>query len=133
MRGSADKAARRGWRSAVWTTEPRETAIMKIGTNIRQIGGAMGGSARTFLTHLFGRGLDDEKYRVERYRSMADGMIRPWHGVPGSRSGAGKKAGKGKGTGQGQGRGPQAQPRRAAQHRPGAAAGTQRDHSAAPG
>ena len=74
---------------------------MKIGTNIRQIGGAMGGSARTFLTHLFGRGLDDDKYRVERYRSMADGMIRPWHGVPGSRSGAGKKTGKGKGTGKG--------------------------------
>ena len=69
---------------------------MKIGTNFRQIGGAMGGSARTFLTHLFGRGLDDDKYRVERYRSMADGMIRPWHGVPGSRSGAGKKTGQGK-------------------------------------
>ena len=66
---------------------------MKIGTNIRQIGGAMGGSARTFLTHLFGRGLDDDKYRVERYRSMADGVIRPWHGV----AKTGKAKGKGKG------------------------------------
>ena len=50
---------------------------------IANIAGAMGGSSRTYLTHLFGRGLDDEKYRVERFRSMAEGMIRPWHGVRG--------------------------------------------------
>ena len=42
---------------------------------IANIAGAMGGSSRTYLTHLFGRGLDDEKYRVERFRSMAEGMI----------------------------------------------------------
>ena len=33
--------------------------------------------ARTFLTHLFGRGLEDERYAVERFRSMDDGDIRP--------------------------------------------------------
>ena len=48
---------------------------------IANIAGAMGGGSRTYLTHLFGRGLDDEKYRVERFRSMAEGMIRPGHGV----------------------------------------------------
>ena len=31
------------------------------------------GNASTFLTHLFGQGLDDERYVVERFRSMADG------------------------------------------------------------
>ena len=50
---------------------------------IANIAGAMGGSSRTYLTHLFGRGLDDEKYRVERFRSMAEGMIRPGQGVRG--------------------------------------------------
>ena len=35
------------------------------------------GNASTFLTHLFGQGLDDDRYRVKRFRSMADGDIRP--------------------------------------------------------
>ena len=35
------------------------------------------GNAHTFLTHLFGRGLEDERYTVERFRSMDDGDIRP--------------------------------------------------------
>ena len=30
----------------------------------------------TFLTHYFGSGLADEKYLVERYRSLVDGDIR---------------------------------------------------------
>ena len=30
----------------------------------------------TFLTHFFGRGLEDRRYVVERYRTMADGDIR---------------------------------------------------------
>ena len=34
-------------------------------------------NAHTFLTHLFGRGLEDERYAVERFRSMDDGDIRP--------------------------------------------------------
>ena len=38
---------------------------------------AVRGNARTFLTHLFGAGLDDEdRYVVERFRSMASGEIR---------------------------------------------------------
>ena len=35
------------------------------------------GNARTFLTHLFGTDLDDEdRYVIERFRSMASGEIR---------------------------------------------------------
>ena len=33
--------------------------------------------AHTFLVHLFGRGLDDERYVVEKYRSLPGGEIRP--------------------------------------------------------
>ena len=33
--------------------------------------------AQTFLVHLFGRGLDDERYVVETYRSLPSGEIRP--------------------------------------------------------
>ena len=32
--------------------------------------------ANTFLTHVFGRGLQDEHYVVERYRTTIDGVIR---------------------------------------------------------
>ncbi len=35
------------------------------------------GTARTFLIHLFGGGLADDRYRVERFTSHADGDIRP--------------------------------------------------------
>ena len=34
-------------------------------------------NARTFLTHMFGRGLDDDRYVIERFQSKADGEIRP--------------------------------------------------------
>ena len=34
-------------------------------------------NAQTFLVHLFGRGLDDDRYVVERYRSLASGEIEP--------------------------------------------------------
>ena len=37
---------------------------------------ALPGNASTILTHVFGRGLADERYVVERYRAMADGDIR---------------------------------------------------------
>ena len=33
--------------------------------------------AQTFLVHMFGRGLDDERYVVETYRSLPGGEIRP--------------------------------------------------------
>ena len=32
---------------------------------------------QTFLIHLFGRGLDGERYLVERFRARPDGEIRP--------------------------------------------------------
>ena len=35
------------------------------------------GNARTFLTHMFGRGLADDRYIVERFKSMTNGDIRP--------------------------------------------------------
>ena len=40
--------------------------------------GTMRGSARTFLTHFFGRGLDDARYVVERFVSTFDGEIKPY-------------------------------------------------------
>ena len=43
--------------------------------------------ASTFLTHLFSRGLADERYAVERFRSTTDGDIRP---VPAGESGGHK-------------------------------------------
>ena len=33
--------------------------------------------AQTFLVHLFGRGLEDSRYVVEKYRSRPDGQIEP--------------------------------------------------------
>ena len=33
--------------------------------------------AQTFLIHLFGCGLEDDRYVIERYRSLANGEIRP--------------------------------------------------------
>ena len=46
---------------------------------------AFRGNARTFLTHMFGRGLDDDRYVIERFQSKADGEIR-------RRNGASKKS-----------------------------------------
>ena len=34
-------------------------------------------STHTFLVHAFGRGLDGERYVVERFRSRPDGQIHP--------------------------------------------------------
>ena len=47
------------------------------------------GISRTFLTHLFVRGLEDDRYVVERFQAMADGDIRR---VPGDQP-APKKGG----------------------------------------
>ena len=41
---------------------------------------AVPGSASTILTHVFGRGMADERYVVERYQALADGDIRRWPG-----------------------------------------------------
>ncbi len=42
-----------------------------------QIGSTQRGNTETFLVHIFGRGLEDDRYVVERFRSAADGAIRP--------------------------------------------------------
>ena len=42
-----------------------------------QIGIAKRGNTETFLVHIFGRGLEDDRYVVERFRSSADGAISP--------------------------------------------------------
>ncbi len=55
--------------------------------------GGIQGSARTFLTHFFGRGLDDARSVVERYKSDYQGQIRPWRPAKGSK-GARKQARK---------------------------------------
>ena len=41
---------------------------------------APGNTAATFLVHIFGSGLADDKYAVERFKAHADGDIRPWSG-----------------------------------------------------
>ena len=39
-----------------------------------------------YLTHVFGRGLADDRYVVERFKSMTNGDIRPLHaGRPGKK------------------------------------------------
>ena len=35
------------------------------------------GNARTFLIHMFGLGLEDDRYVVERFKAMTNGDIRP--------------------------------------------------------
>ena len=44
---------------------------------VMQIGGVQRGNTETFLVHIFGRGLEDNRYVVERFRSAADGAITP--------------------------------------------------------
>ncbi len=39
-----------------------------------------GNTADTFLVHIFGTGLEDDRYVVERFKAHADGDIRPWPG-----------------------------------------------------
>ena len=42
-----------------------------------RIGGMLRRNSDTWLTHIFGRGLDDERYVVEKYVSLPSGEIRP--------------------------------------------------------
>ena len=56
---------------------------MQMATTLRR-------STHTFLTHLFGPGLDDDRYLVERFQSMADGEIRRRRGNGASKKGRGK-------------------------------------------
>ena len=41
-----------------------------------QIGGVLRRNTDTWLTHVFGRGLEDDRYVVETFRSTPDGEIR---------------------------------------------------------
>ena len=52
------------------------------------------GNSRTILTHLFGRGLEDDRYRVERFQAMADGDIRRWPGDAPATGKGRRKAGR---------------------------------------
>ena len=57
-----------------------------------RIGGMLHRNAETYLVHLFGRGLDGERYVVERYRSLASGEIRPVQaGEPKAKKGGRKR------------------------------------------
>ena len=56
---------------------------MQMATTLRR-------STHTFLTHLFGPGLDDDRYHVERFQSMANGEIRPRRRNGSSKKGRGK-------------------------------------------
>ena len=65
-----------GWMSGrvfppLATTDLRGDGIMQTAT-------APGASSRTFLIHMFMRGLDDNRYVVERYKSTFDGEIVRW-------------------------------------------------------
>ena len=46
------------------------------------MGGMLHRNTETFLTHIFGQGLEDDKYVVERFKSGADGQISPCDGEP---------------------------------------------------
>ena len=55
---------------AVRNHGPTGDETMQMATTLRR-------STHTFLTHLFGPGLDDDRYVIERFQSKADGEIRP--------------------------------------------------------
>ena len=56
--------------SAARNHEPTGDGTIQMGTTLRR-------STHTFLTHLFGPDLDDDRYCAERFQSKADGEIRP--------------------------------------------------------
>ena len=49
--------------------------------------GTADGTARTYLTHIFGCGLDAQRYVVERFETMIDGEIRPYGAAKRARRG----------------------------------------------
>ena len=56
------------------------------GDSTMQTSRTLHGNANTYLTHVFGRGLADDRYVVERFKSMTNGDIRPLHaGGPGKK------------------------------------------------
>ena len=55
-----------------------------------QVASTLRRNTHTFLTHLFGPGLDDDRYVIERFQSKADGEIRPRGRNGSSKMGRGK-------------------------------------------
>ena len=68
---------------AVRNHGPTGDDTMQMATTLRR-------STHTFLTHLFGPGLDDDRYVIERFQSKADGEIRPRGRNGSSKKGRGK-------------------------------------------
>ena len=60
--------------SAVCNHGPMGDGTMQMATTLRR-------STYTFLTHLFGPDLDDDRYVIGRFQSKADGEIRPRNGA----------------------------------------------------
>ena len=56
-----------------------------------RIDGTIQGNARTYLTHIFGVGLEDDRYLVERFVSTFDGEIKPYARAKGGRKQARKE------------------------------------------
>ena len=68
---------------AVRNHGPTGDDTMQMATTLRR-------NTHTFLTHLFGPGLDDDRYVIERFQSKADGEIRPRGRNGSSKKGRGK-------------------------------------------
>ena len=68
---------------AVRNHRPTGDDTMQMATTLRR-------STHTFLTHLFGPGLNDDRYVIERFQSKADGEIRPRRRNGSSKKGRGK-------------------------------------------
>ena len=68
---------------AVRNHGPTGDDTMQMATTLRR-------STHTFLTHLFGPGLDDDRYVIERFQSKADGEILPRHAQWGVEEGPGQ-------------------------------------------
>ena len=78
--GAAERVRAQG-AAAVSTHQP-------TGDGTIRTAGTIDGSARTYLPHIFGRGLDDHRHFVESFVSTAPGEIKPYAGTGGSRKDA---------------------------------------------
>ena len=68
---------------AVRNHRPTGDDTMQMATTLRR-------STHTFLTHLYGPGLDDDRYVIERFQSKADARS-----SPGTAKGTRRRAGAG--------------------------------------
>ncbi len=53
------------------------TATTNEGERTMRIGRMFHRDAQTYLVHVFGRGLEGDRYVIEKYRSDSDGQIHP--------------------------------------------------------